>query len=123
MIFKPIKADVLRIRTAAQREAKLENIDTVVLEIGRRFSTVDASKRSVNIATISRDPEFEDTDLDDYEPWAVFRRGIALTKEGAGIFDFYIRKRGDVDRELLGNITVWIVNGTIMRIAGYPGEY
>lgn len=97
MIFKPKKADALRIRAAAQREAKLASIDSVVLEFGRRFSTLTADNRSVNIATISDDPEFEDTDLDDYEPWSVFRSGVPLTDTGAGIFDLYIRKRGVVD--------------------------
>ena len=93
-----------------------------MLEVGRRISLADG-RRAINVAAISTDPEFADTDLDGYEPWAAFARGDELTEAGNGILDFYIRRRRDRDRELRGNVTVYIVAGKIVRVHGYPGEY
>ena len=120
-LYRPSSDDVARIRRAAATEAELHP-PSVVLEIGRRISLVDG-RRAINIARISDDPEFADTDLDDYEPWTAFARGAELTAAGNGIFDFYIRRRGDRDRELRGNVTVRVVERKIVRVHGYPNEY
>ena len=120
-LYCPTSDDRDRIRRAAALEAELQR-PTIVLEVGRRINLADG-RRAINIATISTDPEFADTDLDDYEPWPAFARGVQLTEAGDGIFDFYIRRRGDRDRELRGNVTVHIAAGKIIRIHGYPGEY
>ena len=120
-IYRPTSNDIFRIRRAAAVEAELQR-PSVVLEVGRRIHLGDG-RRGINVTAISPDPEFGDTDLDDYEPWAAFARGVGLTEAGNGIFDFYIRRRGDRERELRGNVTVRIVAGTIVPVQGYPGEY
>ena len=54
-----------------------------MLEVGRRQSLV-SGETSINFALISDDPDWQDTDLDDYEPWTAFTRGVELTPDGRG---------------------------------------
>jgi hypothetical protein len=120
-LYRPSAEDRARIRAAAATEAHIA-VSAVVLQIGRRRS-LKSRDNAINIAMISEDPAFADTDLDDYEPWSSFTNGVPLTDSGAGIFDFYIRRRGDRDEELQGNVTVYVAHGQISRIHGYPDEY
>ena len=120
--FRPSAADIAAIRDAARREAKFERVGQVMLEVGRRQSLV-SGETSINFALISDDPDWQDTDLDDYEPWTAFTRGVELTPDGRGLFDFYIRRRGDRHLELHGNISVAIAGGKLTTISGYPTIY
>lgn len=120
--FRPSAADLAAIREAARREAKFERVGQVMLEVGRRQSLV-SGETSINFALISDDPDWQDTDLDDYEPWTAFTRGVELTPDGRGLFDFYIRRRGDRHLELHGNISIAIAGGRLTTISGYPDIY
>lgn len=120
--YRPSRADLVAIREAARREARFEHTGQVLLEVGRRQSLV-TGEVAINFAFISDDPDWRDTDLDDYRPWPTFARGVALTGDGRGMFDFYIRRRGDPDAELHGNISVRIEEGRLSAIHGYPDSY
>jgi hypothetical protein len=132
-IWKPTKEEVYRIKRAAAAEGKLR-LANVLLEPGIRYNTKDVEinvkasevpKGMLNIALIQSadDPDWNNTDLEEYGTWSDFRAGVALTEDGRAIVDFYIRMRGDRDQSLMGNISVYYANGTIARIQGYPGEY
>lgn len=125
MIFKPTKQDVAIIKAAAASEsAPRISEGAVILEPAWRGNTKDESRGvSMNIALVSDDPKWNDTDLADYGVWAEFRKGIELTPDGRGIVDFYIRKRGDQYGELHGNVTIEIRNGKLAKVYGYPGVY
>lgn len=119
-IWKPTRAECAAIRNAAAREA-LPRIApaTVVLEPGYRWSKAHEDRGSnINVALVS-DTGLDDTDLADYGNWSEFTRGVPLTEGGRAIVDFYIRRRGDQYRELLGNVTVTYEGGRITRIRGY----
>lgn len=120
--YRPSSDDLAAIREAARREAKFEKVGHVTLEVGRRQSLVSGAT-SINFALISDDPDWQDTDLDDYEPWTAFTRGVDLTADGRGLLDFYIRRRGDRHLELHGNISIGITNGQLTTIQGYPDVY
>ena len=131
-IWKPTKAEVDAIKQAAAREAGRVPVGAVILDPGMRYNTKDNGKNEgacqtprglLNIALVSDDPEWNDTDLNDYGAWADFRAGVLLTEDGRAIIDFYIRRRFDEDKDLLGNVTVYYAGGQITRIHGYPGEY
>ena len=120
MIYKPTKADIEIIKAAAARESVPRvSVGAVILEPGYRYNTKRQSLESINIALVSDDPEWNDTDLSDYGQWSEFRKGILLTDDGRGIVDFYIRKRGDPDHELLGNVTIRIEGGRLVKVHGY----
>lgn len=120
--FRPTSTDIAAIREAARQEAKFERVGQVILEVGRRQSLA-SGETSINFALISDDPDWQDTDLDDYEPWAAFTRGVDLTAEGRGLLDFYIRRRGDRHLDLHGNVSIGIVEGKLTTISGYPTNY
>lgn len=127
-MWKPTKNQIDLIKAAAARESRVAQ-SAVLLEPGIRGNTKDASRNvdipggQYNIALISDDPNFNDTDLSDYGDWAEFRKGVVLTDDGKAIVDFYIRRRFDPYSDLHGNVTVYYEGGRIVRIHGYPGEY
>lgn len=121
-LFRPSAADRRRIREAAAREALME-ARSVVLQIGQRRSLTGRGS-AINVAAISDDPDFADTDFDDeYAPWSSFADGVVLTAEGKGIFDLAIRRRGDTDHDLQGHVTVYVENRQVTRICGCDAEY
>ena len=122
-IWKPTQAQCDLIKRAAAKEGNVP-LKAVLLEPGLRWNTDDGSKpQSINIALVSDEAEWGDTDLADMGYWEAFRKGVELTEDGRAIVDFYIRKRGDEWAELYGNVTAYYEGGHIVRIHGYPGEY
>jgi hypothetical protein len=122
-VWKPTQTECTFIRAAAGKEARM-NPRNLVLEPGIRGHLTRNIEPQMNIALISDDPEWNDTDLDDYGSWADFRRGVPLTKAGRAIVDFYIYGKGKYE-QLEGNVSVYYENGNITRIHGYgsPDEY
>jgi hypothetical protein len=128
MKFKPTAAQLKIIKEAASRESSPHiPVGAILLEPGIRFNTEKTTVPHchMNIAFVTEQPNdgWNDTDLDDYGMWSEFTKGVELTDDGRGIFDFYIRRRG-VDGDLCGNITVNVVNGKLWYIDGYgkPGS-
>lgn len=120
--WKPTSAECAVIRAAAGLEVNAPPRG-LVLQPGWRFNTTRADvAASVNVALVSDDADWGDTDLADYGRWAEFRKGVELTADGRAIVDFYVYRKGTYE-ELLGNVTVYYQAGRITRIHGYPGEY
>lgn len=121
-LFRPSAAERRRIRDAAARAARME-VGSVVLQLGQRRSLTGRGS-AFNIAEISDEPAFADTDFDDeYAPWSAFADGVALTAEGKGIFDLAIRRRGDPDHDLQGHITVYVDDRQVTRVCSCDAEY
>lgn len=113
------QASILR-QCASIESAPYIATAAVVLEPGFRANTQDETKPvSMNIALVSDDPKWNDTDLHDYGTWTEFRKGVELTPEGDGIFDFYIRKRGDEFKEIHGNVVLAVKGGEMVEVRGY----
>jgi hypothetical protein len=112
-IWKPTPEECRRLREAGVKAANGRR--AISLEPGLRApwgpnpSRPDAEP-AINIALVSADPEFADTDLFDYGSWSDFRLGVPLTADGRAIVDFYVRPTGfgaDDGDSLLGHVTVW----------------
>jgi hypothetical protein len=112
-IWKPSADECRRLREAGVKAAQGRR--AISLEPGLRCpwgpnpSRPDADP-AMNIALVSDDPKFADTDLHDYGRWSDFRRGVPLTPDGRAILDFYVRPTGfgaDRGDSLLGHVTVW----------------
>lgn len=123
MIYKPTKDDIERIKRAAARESVPHvGIGAVLLEPGIRYNTErDDIQQHMNILLVSNDPDWADTDLFDLGLWADFRKGVELTGRGDADVDFYIYGRGGLhgNHELLGNVTIEVRAGKLVRIFGY----
>lgn len=124
MKFKITNEQVQILRACASIEsAPYVSEKGILLEPGYRYNTNDSTKPvSMNIALVSSDGSWNDTDLDDYGTWAEFRKGVELTEDGRGEFDFYIRRRFDEYKEIHGNVTLFVVNGEMDRIVGYGSK-
>lgn len=122
--FKITHAEASILRECASRESQPPiPVGRVKLEPGIRFNTEHPSKpRSMNIALVSDDPNWIDTDLHDYASWRQFTAGIDLTEDGRGIFDFYIRRKADSYLDLFGNISAYVENGKLVRVQGYSNQ-
>lgn len=63
----------------------------LVLEPGVRYNVDFGSDVvAMNIALITSDPYWDDTDLATHVDWEVFKRGFDLSGDGRGIIDFYV---------------------------------
>lgn len=113
------EVDILK-HCAAIESSPPVSISNMLLEPGLRCNVEDPTitESSMNVRLISKDPEWNDTDLDDYGLWKDFRAGIELTEDGAGIVDFYIRKKkmSADDDYLFGNIQCVIEGGKMVRV-------
>lgn len=122
--YVPSKEDIDRLKAAASREAVPRcSVGAVLLQPALRCHKDQPDREAaINIALVSDDPEFNDTDLSDYGAWQDFRRGIPLTEDGRAIVDFYIRRRFDEHDELLGNVTIEVTGGKLARVYGYGNK-
>lgn len=118
--WKPTPAECKLIRDAGRREAGAARF---LMEVGLRFNCDTPERESgyaMNLARVSDDPDWADTDLAGFEPWAAFRKGVLLTDDGRAIVDFYVSTPATrwEDSELRGNVTVTYAAGRIERIQG-----
>lgn len=122
MKFKPTPEQIEIIKRCAVYESSPKAaMGSILLEPGVRFNTSDHTKPGhMNIALVTNETDsWNDTDLNDYGSWSEFRKGVELDPNGRGIFDFYLRRRGDDNRDLLGNVTVYINSHKMSYIDGY----
>lgn len=114
MLYKITQQEADIIRSVAQ---KASGHRSVKLEPGSRINVNNHLIDEVNIALISDDPDWADTDLFDHVPWAEFRKGLKLTEDGRGIVDIYVYEVGGC-QELLCNITAIFAGGKLARVEG-----
>lgn len=112
-VWKPTAAECLSLKEAAAKSSQPRiSVNAVLLEPGYRQNLKGSRGSHMNVALVTDEPDgFNDTDLDDYGKWSDFRKGIPLTVDGRAIVDFYIRRRGDEYKDLLGHVTIWYEAG------------
>lgn len=100
----------------------LPSINHVSLEARKSSNTEDKDKDvHINMALVTSDfaGGCNDTDLWDSgtQYTKEFRKGVELTEDGTGLFDFYIYNRYDRDHgELRGNVLVKVLDGKMHSI-------
>jgi hypothetical protein len=121
--YKPTAEITKIIRQCAAREAMPSMaVSSVKLEPGWRCNlnaTGPGERDSLNIAIVSDDPDWNDTDLAEHCEYKEFSKGVELTEDGRGIFDFYISNRHDESREICGNVIAYFEGGEMVRVEGY----
>lgn len=116
----PTKEERDLIRTAASKEVGL-SIRRLVIEPGIRTANDSLADAQMNIALLTNDPDWNDTDLADMSDWDTFCEGVVLTNDCRAIVDFYIYTRGN-DGQLESNITAEYSAGSIRSIMGTSGR-
>lgn len=115
MKIKPTSEDCRIIRDCAERSAGYGRVEICP---STKISLV-TSAIHFNIAMISDDPDHADTDLfDNAYAWKDFTRGVELTPDGRGIFDFYVYGPLNYWKELQTNVTAYYEGGKLIRVEG-----
>lgn len=113
-LYKPTPAEKAIIRDCAQRSAGYKGVE---INPSTKISLNDG-RIHMNIAMISDDPDFGDTDLfDNAYRWSDFVKGVEMTSDGKAIVDFYVYNRG-YWAELKTNVTAYIEGGQLVRVEG-----
>lgn len=118
MKYKPTPADARIIRKCAERSAGYGRVEICP---GERYNIEGKypNVRNFNIALLSDHPDWTDTDLwDNAHAWSDFRRGVVLTDDGRGIFDFYVYGPLGHHKELQTNVTAYYERGKLVRVEG-----
>ena len=112
-LYKPTAEEKRIIRDCARRSADCRNV-----EINPSTKINERGDTHMNVAMISDDPDFGDTDLDDNAfTWRDFTKGVEMTADARAIVDFYVYSRGR-DAELKTNVTVYVERGRLVRVDG-----
>lgn len=115
--YRPTSEDKSIIRDCAKRSAGKKRVE---MNPGLRYN-IDGkypNVRSLNIAMVSDHPDWNDTDLwDNTYKWSDFTKGVELTEDGRGIFDFYVYSLG-YHGELETNIVAYVEGGKLVRVEG-----
>lgn len=121
MKYKPTREEKRIIRECAARSAGCRRVE---LCPGTRYNLngkyKDVAHNELNILFVSDDPDWGDTDLaDNAWTWADFTKGIRLTDDGRGVFDFYVYGPvGAWDKKLKTNVTAYYEGGKLARVEG-----
>jgi hypothetical protein len=113
---RPTAEEKALIRQCAQRFAGAKG---VLIEPGYR-NLLDAPVSDggeLNIALLTDDEDWNDTDLFDFARWSDFCKGFELAAGGRAIVDFYVTRTGK-NGELEGNVTAYWHDGRMTRIEG-----
>lgn len=122
--WKPTPAQCALIKCAAVLESTPRaSLGQIKLCPGLRYNTHDTTLPShINIAKLSKQPLWEDTDLADRLSWDAFRNGVELCEDGTAIVDFYIHARTEAMAAkldyLLGNVVVFYRDSALSAIRG-----
>lgn len=113
------------IRKCAQISAGMKGVK---LEVGDRWNPPHtenykgSSARNINIAMLTDDEDFGETDLFETLPWKVFCKGFELAERGRAFVDFYVyntKRRGDIgDGDLETNVTAYWRFDKLERVEG-----
>lgn len=116
-MHKPTSEEKRIIRECAQREAGYKRVE---VNPSTRVSLKKGgdTKPRMNVAMISDDPNFNDTDLfDNAFQWKDFAKGIEMTPDGRAVVDFWVYNTGR-DAELQSNVTAYWENNKLVRVEG-----
>lgn len=112
LTWKPTRDEKKLIRECAARETGMR-AGSLSVEPGYRYN-LNTGRIAMNIATISDDPDWDDTDTIGVGRWTDFAAGVPLTDDGRAVVDFYLYGK----ETLKGNLTVTYAAGNILAIHG-----
>lgn len=113
MTHKPTSEEKRIIRDCAARGAGFKRVE--ICPSTRLSLTNPCADPHMNIAFVSDDPDFSDTDLaSNAFAWRDFARGVEL-KDGRGVFDFWIYNTGR-NAELQTNVTAYYEDSRLVRV-------
>lgn len=126
MKYKPTADDKRIIRDCAKRDA---GYGAVEICPSTKYNMTDRTKpQHMNILFVTNDPvdkmfdpehNCRDTDLaDNAFAWSDFTKGVELTDDGKGIFDFYVYGPLGYNKELQTNVTAYYDGGRLVRVDG-----
>lgn len=108
-VWKPTADECKRIRDFTKREVR----GLTRMEGGTRINLQNGEiEQSLNIALVTQDEQWTDTDLNDFISWAGFRAGVPLTEDGRAVIDFYCYSREGLET----NIAVYYKDGAIVKM-------
>lgn len=119
--YKPTREDARIIRDCAQRSAGYARVEICP---GTRYNLEgkhqDVEQDELNICFVSDHPDWDDTDLaDNAWKWKDFTKGVNLTDDGKGIFDFYVyAPLQEMRKELQTNVTAYYEGSQLVRVEG-----
>jgi hypothetical protein len=116
MRHKPTSEEARIIRDCAQRSAGHKRVS---ISPGSRYNTEGKFEGNhLNIAMVTNEQDWDDTDLwSNAWKWSDFTKGVELTEDGRGIFDFYVYSLGH-HGELETNVTAYYENKRLVRVDG-----
>jgi hypothetical protein len=128
MKYKPTADDLRIIRKCAELDAGYGKVEICP---STKNNMVDRSKEdNMNILLVTNDPvdlmmtvdhNCSDCDLaDNAFIWGDFTKGVELTEDGKGIFDFYVYGPLGYNKELQTNVTAYYDGGKLVRVDGVP---
>lgn len=129
MKYKPTKEDCVVIRKCAQMDAGYGQVEICP---STKYNTDDRSKSThMNVLLVTNDdpekvlsdPEYNWSDIDLYDNayrWRDFTKGVELTEDGNGAFDFYVYAPLNMNKELQTNVTAYYKHGKLVRVDGVP---
>lgn len=128
MKFKPTREQCRIIRECAEKDAGYAKVEICP---STKYHLTDHSKpHAMNILAVTNEPlekafdtrgGWDDTDLHDNAfAWKDFTRGVELTENGDGIFDFYVYGPLGYNKELQTNVTAYFRNKKLVRVDGVP---
>lgn len=99
------RQELATIRQVAITEAKRwSRARRFFIEVGERFNTDDANiPMSINIAAVTKHPDWEDTDLNQTRSWDEMKKPYELV-DGRAVFDFYIYENEKCSGDLVCNV-------------------
>jgi len=116
---KPTSEEKRIIRRCAEKSAGYGRVEICP---GSRYNVETGAGEcgiNFNIALVSDDPEWADTDLwSNAFTWRDFTKGVELTPDGRGIFDFYVYGPLGYHKELQTNVTAYYEGGKLVRVTG-----
>jgi hypothetical protein len=113
--LRPTSAERRFVRECAARSAGERRVE--VCPSTRVLLEGDKTPQ-MNVALLTSDPSFEDTDLHDNAlRWSDFARGFELTEDGRAVLDFWVYSLGR-DAELKTNVTAYYEAGRLVRVEG-----
>lgn len=116
MKYRPTAEEKSIIRECAKKSAGYKAVE---LCPGTRHNTEQERGIHMNIALVTDDPEWNDTDLyDNAYKWSDFTKGVELTEGGRGIFDFYVYGPLGYHKELQTNVTAYYEGGRLVKVEG-----
>ena len=115
--YKPTSEDKRIIRDCAQRDAGFKRVE-ICASTRHNIEQDLGVGEHMNVAFVSARDDFSDTDLSDNSyKWSDFTKGVELTEDGRGVFDFWVYSLG-YHGQLETNVTAYYENGKLVRVDG-----